>query len=61
MNETPAYKSGNLISTKNPVQMLTHQFVNKTRNFSHHKNIDLSLIRVFSYKYQFMDEYRTAS
>ena len=53
IDETLAYITGHLISPKTPVQPLPDKFVNKTRNFSHH-------FYFFSYKYQFIEVYRTA-
>ena len=37
MGEAPPYKTGHLISPKNPVQRIPGQFVNRTRIFSHKK------------------------
>ena len=39
IDEAPVYVTGYLISSKIPVQRIQSQFVNKTCNFSHQKNL----------------------
>ena len=61
MDETPAFVTGHMISPKNPIQRILCQFVNKTQFFTSEKCIGLIVIFFFSYNYQFMDVYRTAT